>query len=748
MAKAVVIGLDRVQPAGLETSEDLGMGGDETSEAFEDVMGVQGGPASEALEEAVELMEEERRERLVRLAAELKRLLGEAQDARAASGVERLWRYARAVKAGRDATAQGGAQGALANWYKPASPEGRPIYKSGAQGGDDGGSAAYVNVTRPTVEFAAWAAKEMALPENKEDLWELKATPMGLADDLMEFGEMVPQMQEQLQVAAAQIEEKEREQIARAERRIKDALAEGPESLEMATIRLFDAAADLGVGVWQWPVPMDGMDGKTVPGIRFVRPQRVFPDPACGGSLQDGSYVFEGPEPKSARQLRGLMKEAKKGEGGWVKTGLEEVLEKGRKDRMKAFEFWFFEGEVPARLVEPLLEEMGCMGETVEGEGEPHVFISAVLCEDEIVRLSASTLDGMLSYHNMRWREFMPDNADDMGAEEYWAGMGETPNLESIQRSVNINWRAMEANAQLAAVPQIVRWKGVIKPENGVNRLSPGKLWNVEIGTYSTENAKAVRDAFMAIDIPCHVEVLQGQIPFALSMIGHVTGLGDVLRGIEPGQQVGTVQVQLNTGSQLAKRVGAYFREFFKGVLQGAVQWERQYGGLVGVPKVVIKPPPTQVTRDVDAANLTQALGMSLNPAFGQDPKLMFSQWMLRNQMDPSQTALSEERAQELAQANNKPDEKAQAAVASAQVRAEANVQAAQVDAEAKREKTAMDAENAAREREHKEKMLVLEAKLRLLDYAVSRQIDFQTAQAELEQLDVEKAIGKTGGEE
>jgi 4-amino-4-deoxy-L-arabinose transferase-like glycosyltransferase len=200
------------------------------------------------------------------------------------------------------------------------------------------------------------------------------------------------------------------------------------------------------------------------------------------------------------------------------------------------------------------------------------------------------------------------------------------------------------------------------------------------------------------------------------------------------------MQVQLNASSHLAKRVTFYWQQMFKEAIKCAISYLRQYGGLPFTPVPEIVPPPTQIVRDVQASSLVQALGLAVNPLYGQDPKLLFEQWLQANQFDPSRTELSPERLAQLQQLSQpQPDEKALATLESAKVRAEANVQAAAVDAGAKQQQTALNAENEARKREHERAMKEMDYKMRLLEYASQRQIDLQMAAAEM---------GAAGGEE
>lgn len=669
------------------------------------------------MEAIIEETERRRLEALERLGQKLKSLLDGAQSARRCSGIEAQWDYCDAVMSDRDAAPQNDG----ANWYKPSSVDGQPIMKTAEA--KDGRSAAFLNITEPTVTFAAWAVKEMALPTDA-DFWRLKLTPDGPVQRLISSAEQMPDQAEVFLQTAEQMAVEERRALDEAERRVKDLLKEGPVPLEALATEVFDAAADKGSGVIHGPIPLEGKNG-VQPGFRQVSVTRIFPDPACGADIQNGSYIFEGPEVKSARQLRELRKAPE--EDGWIEETLTKVLKE--KDE---YEFYYFYGELPLTAVGVLLPEVS----SSESEANAHVWIAATVCNGEVVRLGETVVPGVIPYYLLKWKNFRHKVGDRW--EDFWAGTGLTLKMKSLQRTMTVNWRSLDDNTQLSAVPQIVWWKGVVAPANGRHELVPGKHWYVQTRTYDEQAIKEVKNAIMTIDIPCRLAEIRENIPLTLQMIPHVTGLDDVVRGISPGDQVGTTQLQLNSASHLAKRVTFHWNQTFRQMIQGAVEYLRKIEGFALTPIVEVKPPPTQITRDVQASALVQALGLAKDPTYGQDPKALFDAWLQGNSFDPRQTALTPERAAELAEASTPPpDEKALAAVESARIRAEANVRAEEVSTEAKLVQTQTNAENAARDRQHDRTMLELKYRMELAKYAATKQIDVSAAAAELEAVEL-----------
>jgi hypothetical protein len=312
-----------------------------------------------------------------------------------------------------------------------------------------------------------------------------------------------------------------------------------------------------------------------------------------------------------------------------------------------------------------------------------------------------------------------------------------TCDLAPIQRALNVNWRSNEDNTQLSAVPQRVRLKGVVRPENGRTEWEPGKQWEVEATSKTgDELVKDVRAAFMTVDVPCRLNEIRENFPIIISFIPHITGMDDVVRGLQTGAQVGTTQIQLNTASAFAKRMLRSWKRCFRGMIHSGLRYLKTYEGMELPLLVKILPPPPSVVRDVQTAFLSNALGLAANPVYDADPKLLFDDLMRANSFDPRRYRLSPERAQELQAAMQPaPDEKAQAAIEAARIRGEALVAAESVATQAKQQQTMINAENAARDREHDARMLELEYKFKLLEYATQKGIDLQAAMAELENI-------------
>lgn len=684
----------------------------------------------ELLADQLDEMREEKREKRRELEFTLKSLFDSAKTARQQSGIEKIWNHCSAILSDVDPFSAGSSDGS--NWYKPMSPDGRPIMKS--QGTKSGGqSDAVLNITESLVRFIAWTAREMAVP-NSGDFWRLKPTPEGKAEKLLAQVSKIPvEKREALTTWAENIRNNESELIAKAQQRISDMLKEGSMTLEDLAVEVFDNSADMGTAVLCGPLPIQKDDGSTAPSWWLVPVDRIYPDPACGTDIRNGSYIFEGPWPQSAAEVRKLVNAG----NGWIQDAITELLKEGLRPGQSAYEFFYFYGEVPTKCVCEVLEN-GSSGDDTSDDASPHTWISATICNDKVIRIGDMVIPGSIPYRAKKWAKWKRPVNDRW--EEYWAGLPIPWKIRHLQKSLNIEWRALDNNTELSAVPQRVRLKGIVKPV-GASRYGwvPGGDWEVEI-PFSADYERKVQAAFMTVDIPCHLDQIRANIPLTLSMLAPITGIDDAVRGIAQGSQVGTMQVQLNAGSHLGKRETFYWQQLFRGMLEDAIRWQETFEGLDIIPAVEIDPPPTQIVRDIQSNAIVQFLSLSLNPAFGQDPALLADSYLLSNQFDPRKTKLTEERAQYLSSLNTAPpDEKAQAAVKSAELRAQSNVQAAQVDASAKETQTMVRAQSDERDRIHDRRMLMLEYKLQIMNYAMQKGIDVKTAMQELEEIEIPK---------
>lgn len=692
-------------------------------------------PLFDILEEVASLstaLAEARKAKLENLSSYLERLRGKAFAARQASGIENLWDYVDKTFQSQDAEVKSSRE-PVANWWKGTDLSG-PVMKP--KSSSAGRSTAYINITKAPVRFAAWAAKEMAVPDDSQ-FWELRVPEDSPAKRLAAQSDNNPA----IVAAAASLLANEQNALTAATIRLKDILGDveqtsgGEENtLEDLATAAFDLVYEKGTAVIYGPGPMNSLGGKQTIGYRVLDPSLIAPDPACGTNISLGSHIFEGPELFSARQLRSFRDEGD--ESGWVPEMLDEVLQASREGGDDTpFKFYYFQGEVPLEDVkDPSVSLVEIPQKS--GEARTHVWVNATLCAGRVVRLGSALIQGELPYHILKDQKFKTFDGERWV--EYWAGWPMPVDLAPVQRSMNINWRSNDDNTQLSAVPQRVRVKGIVKPENGRTEWTPGKDWVVEATSKTgDELLKDVKSAFMTIDIPCRLDQIRANFPLVLSMIAPITGLDDVVRGLSPGAQVGTTQIQLNTAAAFSKRMLKGWTRCFRSMIHAGLRWLREMEGMDMPLGVKIFPPPPAIVRDVQSAFLSNVLGLAAsNPTLGADPRILFEDLMRANAFDPRRYRPTPERQEELsALMSPPPDEKAQAAIEAAKIRGQALVTAQQVDSEAKNQQTSLTAENAARDRQHDRAMLELEYKLKVLEYSIKTGLDLQAAMAQLNRM-------------
>lgn len=665
-------------------------------------------------------------ERMGQIAAELCRQRREAITARAISGIEVRWHWCNMAFSGDDEVTAGASSGE--EFYKSTAGGGTLITKRNQAGSCR--STAVLNITAPAVEFAGWAVLNLAAPTEKQR-WKLIPTPMTDVDEMLQFVGRLPEgVGAELKAVLAQQKVSTEEEIVAVEKQIKDWFAESPVPFRDMLQRLFEDSPRMGSGVMKGPVPMRGEKG-IQPGFRTVDVQNLFPAADCGFDIRQGSYCFERGTMSKRKLLQKRMPAAAL--DGWLTKGVEKVLREGPKGiegvgasavSPQEFEIWYYYGLIPKDAFE--------LVDLVVEEGLDSVWASVALINEEIVKIGPAPLENEIPYHLLKWRKRW------IGGKEHWAGRGIAEEGEYIQRSATAHLRNLNDNSALAAVPQRIHWKGVVAPMNKIYEWAPGKDWVVENKEFTIDNIKAVANAFQFIDIPSHLPELRANIEMDIRLFQKVTGIDEMMMGQAEVGSVGGGQIQLNAAAHLPRRVKAYYdASVLRPAVTLSLAWIRRYKKEelpLGEATVTIEGSATEIKRDVQAASLVQSINLATNPIFGHDPALLMDKYLEGNEFDPDATRLTPERAQELAALLQPgPDEKAQAAVKSAELRAGALTEQGRMKAEGHQLDTVLTAEDAARNREHDKEMLAMKMKMDLIQYAQKKGIDLQAAQQELE---------------
>lgn len=719
----------------------------------------------------------------------------EAVAGRKASGIEEEWIAAEDAYQGIDDANRGSMVAG-----KPSSPNGGYINGPARQAGVR--STVFLNITRPYVDAAAAKVGDMLLPTD-DSPWGLKPTPKPA--DLQTLGQQLPgvvPMLEQpgpnmpyqpapgmpqdpagaaqmggmpmggqspqknpIQQAIDELHERSKQAAEGAQKQIEDWLVECQWHAEVR--KLIEDCARLGTGILKGPFPtkrvsrvtraeggemVKVIEERIAPASKCVSPWKLYPDPACGESIQEGSYVWE-VDTITAKSLRDL-----KGLPGYLESQIDKVLEEGPGGRHKSemfrpgevqakdddqFEIWYFYGFADR---EDLLA--AGLSDLPEGDVTVPAIVTMVNCT--VVKAALSPMDtGEFPYDLMVWQR-------KTGVP--W-GTGVAAQINTPQRMLNAATRNMMDNAGYSAGPQLIMRRDAITPADGTWQITPRKIWFVNDGA----DVNAVNQAFMAVNIPTLQGELMNIIQFALKMAEDVTGLPMLMQGQQGAapDTVGGMQMMLNNASVVLRRIARLFDDrVTEPHIRRYYNWLMEYGEddtIKGDFQIDARGSTALVERDIANQAILQMGAMVGNPAFGIDPEKWFAEACKAQRLDPKRFTMDEE--QKAARAQQPPPPPPQ--IAAAQIRAQteqqklqaqmqmkqmelqADAQASQMDmqlaaqraqAEYDRDTAYVQAENQRTQIEYEARMqeLALKRELEMLKYANAQQMKLEDVKAAL----------------
>lgn len=687
-------------------------------------------------EAAPEEMAEEERLRILdslRMAIVARRK--EAIEARFNSGIEQIWTEDEEAYQGID-DANRHEHGSIA--AKPAHAENQlPVPRKNKYG-----STAVPNITAPYTDAAAARIGDMLLPTDDRN-FAIKPTPIPDLADVM--AKLPPEAQ---QVGPEQIDAKLKATKAEADRkaekaqtRIDDWLTECDFHGEMRTV--IDDCARLGSGVVKGPHPVRRrakawrrmgpemaleIIEKTAPASKRIDCWDLFPDKDCGADIHQGDYIFER-DRLSATKLREL-----KGQAGYIDSQIDLVLKQdpmrhtpGGKFADKAadtkdlYEVWYYYGILKA-------DEIRATGCECSDEDDT-VYAIITMINDTIVRSSPNPLDGGdFPYDIIPWkkRRNMP-----------W-GVGVAREIRTPQRIVTAATRRLLDNAGFAGGPQIVVRKNGLRPKDGKWAIHPLKVWEADEDT-------DVNKAFAAVEFPMLIDKLERIIQIGMKFAEDVTGLPMLLQGQQgkAPDTVGGMTMLNNNATGVLRRIARLFdskitephiRRYYDYLMEFGEDEDEK-----GDYKIDARGSSALVERDIQAQEAVQVLQLSINPAFGWNPKKAAAEYLKSRRFTPANFEYTPEELEQMAQQEQPTAPQIQAA----QIRAQSAAQVAQINAEVKMATDATDtdrdlayvqAETARSQSEHQARMaeLGVRRELALLDYANKRGLNLDKVKAEL----------------
>jgi hypothetical protein len=536
------------------------------------------------------------------------------------------------------------------------------------------GSTVFPNITQPYCDAASARVGDMLLPTDDRNFG-IDPTPIpSLAEKLgideeefSKIGQPGPDGQppEQqtltipggMQIDAVRAKNEFDRVIAEAQRKAEKAQTQIDDWLQEcqyhAELRLaIDDCVQIGTGVIKGPFPVKRRASKWVrdevsgdyrlevmeeikPMSRRVDPWNLFPDPACGENIHDGAFIWE------RDYLTGKKLEDFIGLPGYMQDQIKACLHEGPKgtneadnrkqhteeSKKREFEIWYYHGCITA-------EELRACGCETDGPDDKSYPVMVTMVNDRVIRASLNPLDsGEFPYDLIPWkrRKGMP-----------W-GMGVARQMRTPQRMVVAATRNLMDNAGLAAGPQIIVRRGV-EPENGIWEIKPLKIWEE---TMDAEGG--VSTPVSAVAIPMLINELQTIIQLGMELAERVTGLPMLLQGqqgIAPNTATGT-QIMNNNGNSLLRRQA---RQFDSCVTEPHIRryyaWLMAYGDdddAKGDFQILARGSTALVERDLQSQEMLGIIQLSLNGAYGLDPKKAMSEFLKSRRFDPDAFSYTEE---------------------------------------------------------------------------------------------------------
>jgi hypothetical protein len=581
----------------------------------------------------------------------------EAIDGRAGSGIEQDWAEDEEHYQGIDdanrayATTSNVIQ--AKNWAERYSREN----PTGTR------SVIFLNITRPYVDAGSARVADMLLPTDDRS-WAIKPTPIPRLSPA--------QMQmmggpENAQIAIEQSIEIAKEAAKAMQDEIDDCVNESNWHGEIRHV--IEDSARIGSGCIKGPYPVkrsarmyqktDGVSVMTQideikPGSKRIACENLYPDPACGESIHNGSYIWER-EDISGKQLLDLIKLP-----GYDKLAVMQALKEGPKTAVvgsstrpvakseEQFELWIFYGTCDA-------DDLGAVGVEMDDE-TPKAAAMAVLVNDRLIKCTLNALDtGEFPYDVLAWQRCpgMP-----------W-GSGVGRHIRTVQRMLNGAARAMMDNAGLTASPQIIIGNGV-SPADGKTAITGGKLWRADTDTLD------VRGAFHAF-VPPSIQVeMMNIINFALKLAEDTTGMPAMLQGIrgDAPETLGGMQLQDTRASGVLRRLAKRFDDYMtEPHIRRYYDWMMQHSDredIKGDFQIDVRASSALVERDAQQQFLLTLLTAAANPIYELDPAKLAAELLKGQRYDPKRIQYSPEKLAQLQDTSN-PVEEAKAKLIAAQ---------------------------------------------------------------------------------
>lgn len=535
-------------------------------------------------------------------------------------------------------------------------------------------STVFVNITGPYCDIAAARFADMVLPTDEANF---KIEPPPNPDLLaLSRGEVPLALQHQVAAegdqAQAQLAEATKQasvmvatakaKAGKAQKRIETWHIQGQWHAEMR--RVVEDSARGGSGVLKGPYPeklksvawIDGavvIDEKIFPKNKRVDCWDLYPDPACGDNIHNGSWIWER-DRLTRRQLMDLKGTMLKGEDGemrplYIDKQIDRCLEEGpqppignekkepnpknKGSGMKQYEVWYMYGMADRDD----LVAAGCDCGTDAIATAPAII---TMVNGHVISGAMNPLDkGSFPYDIMPWRR---------KSGSPW-GDGIARQIRVAQRIVNAGVRNMMDNGGLSAGAQIAFKPGTLTPENGRMEITPNKIWLLgEDG-----DTDDVRKALAFFEIPSMQQELMAIIQFGLKIAEDVTGLPMLLQGQQgtAPDTVGGMTMLNNNASSSTRRIARTFDDCVtEPHIRREYEWLLQYGEDEEKGAFVINARASSalVERDMQNQQIGNLLPLSGNPIYKIDPAKTMTEQLKAWRFDPANFQYDDDKWQKI----------------------------------------------------------------------------------------------------
>lgn len=540
----------------------------------------------------------------------------------------------------------------------------------------------------------------------------------------------------------------------KAQDKIDDWLTECKAPAEMR--KAIDACAQLGTGVLKGPVPVKSksratrmVDGQPTlvlteeikPATMEVDVWNIFPDwPACGDNIHNGSFIFERDQigHKRLQELKGLPgyidsqidKCIAEGPGTSTDSDPRQIIQASTKD---LYHIWYFHGSITA-------DELSAAGVDCE-DGKAEYPVMLTMVNDRVIRAALNPLEsGAFPYDFIPWkrRPNMP-----------W-GQGVSRQMRTPQRIVVAATRNMMDNAGQGSGPQFVIRRGV-EPVDGKWEITPLKMWRE-----SEDSDGQSGPPFLSVVIPMLQNELGAIIQMGMKMAEDVTGLPQLMQGnaAQAPDTVGVTQIVNANGNSVLRRIARLFDD--NGTIPHISRyydWLMEYSDdddAKGDFEIVALGSTVLVEMEIQNQELGNVVGMTLNPAFGMNPKRAMEEFLKSRRFDPEAFKYTEEEQKKIDSQPQQPPPQ----IAVAQIRAEteknktmatiaADKEIAQMENQTDqvRIKTDTDRDTALVNAQHEANMLESQARMaelqlkkeiEILKYSTQQKISLEDAKTQL----------------